>query len=1401
MSKQQGTLVENKWKQHLHRKKILLQTIFNHASNISKEEITALIRTVAVKIQELRQLRSLNHGLSQQLQKTQKTTAKNQELQTAEFIALQERFRKIQIERDDAVNHAEQLETNTQKQYQSVSGAIQTVEQENAALKQQLAAVQQQFESEKRRSKQSDEALKASVMRMQAKCKLLEKDLATEREQSCNIIERSRKQLEAKEKEKQEISKTVWDITNESQKVKEMLNQRTMELQHAQHKVDSDNEHLRSVNQQAHKQIESLQRSMGGTISALQKENENLQAKLAETQSQHSVAMSALSIKLKETQTKLKSTSTASETSSKEAASHKRVAREASQQLQLLKQKTQSQIQSLKTELANTEDQMFQDSERFDSTLTQKNNEIAALKSQIMQVEQQQRAVVQQAEQNKDKASTSGQQLVEAHRIINERQAEIDCLKDQVEELMAMQDEASDKTRDLNDKVSADMKRLTQNIESLSRDLQIAQEAGQTCAEKLQVCQQERDKFEAALGRAQQEIKMATAATSRANAELRKQELDSIDTTATLTKQLKAAKKSSTKEVLALKKTLQARERALENAKEEKTNLLLELATQSKKLKEIKTDANKKGKVTENREKQIMELKVQLELANRKSEELQQHRKRAEKLMRNQASHAQEEATKLTKQVEHAKAQAKMAQRKAVEQVAEISQRISTLERENKVLTGKYESAKEDIKRLRSHTTSAALTTEQQRKDFQMQVAAAQGEQVRLKKALKEQRAERAVVERNNVELANQLQDKSRRNDSLKQAVTTAEVQKREAQQKLALIVAQVAKSDESILDLRAQNKMLHEAQATIARERDDATAHLIKLQAQQKQHDRQQLQLEDRHARDVARLNNDLRKTKALLTTSTEEVAAAENKLSQVKEASKKTLQDMSTEFQRHEETNNRLRKEIMALQKRVKTAEEQSVRTEESSTAISDKLRVKADTLQQSLSSLQQEHTQLQNRMQPLAADLSECKKQLAASIAEAKAQADQSEIEKAQLTKQLRQVSTKLAETTGHSSVNEKRLLERANELKAELKSVQAKALWQEDDLNMQLNTAQTELRDTTEKLQRKSAKVKTMKERIASLAKELAQSKKDANANLLQLRQQLAKNSIADDLLGDSNHEEVERLTQRLTAMTDVQTELQDENREQKKIITKLRASVKSTQMALEQTEDKCASLQVSLQSMHEKQENRTTSSVDADAQLLIQNLRADVKSCKDRIAKLRKSKESLQAEYEEEIQQLHQELELAKSATQWKSDMKMAMMQFDDVPAVVAEKPLVKTEESNQSLTQDLISFSETGEPKGQKSRAVTSREKPKTAAAQSIESVERYLMKRKQRNKKGRQVASTHDELKDSSFVGPQSHSSSQPTRAKSTSGRMQAHKKTRRGKNQTRQKLPSITRKHLRSR
>lgn len=155
----------------------------------------------------------------------------------------------------------------------------------------------------------------------------------------------------------------------------------------------------------------------------------------------------------------------------------------------------------------------------------------------------------------------------------------------------------------------------------------------------------------------------------------------------------------------------------------------------------------------------------------------------------------------------------------------------------------------------------------------------------------------------------------------------------------------------------------------------------------------------------------------------------------------------------------------------------------------------------------------------------------------------------------------------------------------------------------------------------------------------------------------------------------------------------------------------------------------ASLQVSLQSMHGKQDNRATSSVDADAQMLIQNLRADVKSCKDRIAKLRKSKETLQAEYEEEIQQLQEALELAKSATQWKSDMKMAMMQFDDVPAVVADKQLVETDESNQSLTQDLISFSETAEPKIQNSKAVTSRDKPKTAAAQSIESVERYLMK------------------------------------------------------------------------
>ena len=618
---------------------------------------------------ELRQLRSLNHGLSQQLQKTQQTTARNQEIQTAEFIALQERFRKLQIERNDAVTHAEQLETNTQKQYKSVSGVIQTVEQENVKLNQQLSALQQQLDGERRRSAQSVEDLKSNVMRLKAKCKLLEKDLKSEREQTSRMIDRNRLHLEAKEKEKQELSKTVWVMTNENQKANELLNQRTTELQHLNQKADSDSVQLRNIKEQARQQIESLQRSMGGALSALQMENENLQAQLAEAQKQHGVAVSELVAKLKEAQSKLQSASTASESSSKEAASHKRVARETSHELQLFKQKAQSQMQSLKTELANTEDQMFQDSERFNTTLTQKNKDIVVLKSQLVQLEKRQRTMVQQAEQEKNHASTSGQQLMEAQRIINERQAEIESLKDQVEELMAMQDEASDKTRDLNEKAGEDIKRLTQTVEAVTRDLHIAQEAGQTCAEHLQACEQERDKFKAALANAQQDVKQATAATSRANAELRKQELDSIDTAATLTKQLKAAKKSSAKEILTLKKTLQARERALENVKEEKTNLLHELAVEQKKMKEVKADFNKKGKASEGREKQIMDLKVQLQLVSRKSEELQQHRKRAEKLMRKQAAHAQEEATKLTRQLEHAKAQAKLAHRTAAEQV------------------------------------------------------------------------------------------------------------------------------------------------------------------------------------------------------------------------------------------------------------------------------------------------------------------------------------------------------------------------------------------------------------------------------------------------------------------------------------------------------------------------------------------------------------------------------------------------------------------------------------------------------------------------------------------------------------------------------------------------------------
>ena len=348
----------------------------------------------------------------------------------------------------------------------------------------------------------------------------------------------------------------------------------------------------------------------------------------------------------------------------------------------------------------------------------------------------------------------------------------------------------------------------------------------------------------------------------------------------------------------------------------------------------------------------------------------------------------------------------------------------------------------------------------------------------------------------------------------------------------------------------------------------------LRKLQQQQQYHERQEQQLEDRHSKDVARLSNDLRKTKALLAASAEDVATVENKLTQVKEASKKTLLEMSTEFKRHEETNKRLRREIMALQKRVKTAEEHSTRTEESSAASSNQLRAKADSLQQSLSALQKEHAQLQRQQQPLTAELSECKKQLAASMIQAETRARQSDAEITQLQEQLRKVSDELAQATGHTSVNEKRFIERANKLQAELQNIQAKTLWKENDLNMQLTAAQTELRDTADKLQRKTAKVKTMKERIASLGQQLSQSKQDANASLLQLRQQLAQKPIAGDAFGDGNYEEVERLTKRLSTVMNSKTQLEGENRQQKLAITELHASVDTMRMALEQAEDKC-----------------------------------------------------------------------------------------------------------------------------------------------------------------------------------------------------------------------------------
>ena len=137
-------------------------------------------------------------------------------------------------------------------------------------------------------------------------------------------------------------------------------------------------------------------------------------------------------------------------------------------------------------------------------------------------------------------------------------------------------------------------------------------------------------------------------------------------------------------------------------------------------------------------------------------------------------------------------------------------------------------------------------------------------------------------------------------------------------------------------------------------------------------------------------------------------------------------------------------------------------------------------------------------------------------------------------------------------------------------------------------------------------------------------------------------------------------------------------------------------------------------------------------MDADAQILIQNLRTEVKSCKDRLARLRKSKESLQAEYEDEIEQLQQALELAQSATQWKSDMKMAIMQFEDTPDVetsqrettvyTTQRPPAKTGQLSQSLAQKLTTTSDTRESK-------SNHNKTQSAAAKSIESVEQYILK------------------------------------------------------------------------
>eukprot|EP00750_Incisomonas_marina_P024373 INCI5109.5.p1 GENE.INCI5109.5~~INCI5109.5.p1 ORF type:complete len:1210 (-),score=360.07 INCI5109.5:170-3799(-) len=1057
-----------------------------------RRQMPQLVAGLNAKMQENQQLRALNTGLAQQvqelteqrkiLQTEQEQASKAQETFVAEIAQLRK------AAEDDAAHRAT-ISTSLKNLKRTTAQREHELLAEVAKLKPALKELDKLRSSHRRRADtegQKMRDLKSLVAAERSKVQALEKSSEEQISQLKKQVAGAEKELQRLRSENKEAVSGMNDLSARNRHLTAQLNDQALQFETEQKQLLNTVNALEARCQGTGSKLEEVKRALGGTVAALQEDNDALQREVAELRDSRALDNEAGAEALKTTRDALTSTKEKLTVANDAIAAQKREVRELQVELQRAKTSATHTEGALRAELASTEDQLFQATEELKDTVAGQRQEIARLTEQLQQSQAATKAAKSQLEKGLGAAGEWHRERLELQQQIDEATLSIEEMRSAALATDQAHGQDLQELRNALTAAESTVASLQDQVKKLSPALKSALEQAADRQEELEAC-------EVKIGGLVQQLHDGNTAYSKLQEEkanlqarLAIAEEESVQVVAGVTRQLKEQRQGTSAELTAARQALEQKDTELNDANLKLRELVAQEAALQQSLKTVQSELKGNSKATSAAQAAETRLRTKVELLQKSVEELRADKKKLQADYREAQKQHSAAVQKLKKERDDLRSAVKNTQRRAAEQVGEFGDKLRQLKQEQTVLLKQHEAAQVEIKALRGENSNTAVAAEARSKQLATELRTAQGEAKRLQKLLREARAEATVFEKRAIDQTAQATSLTGLLEKTNAELKHFKEQTKELQERVARTTAEKARQGELLIaqqqEALERKKRVDELEEDLARQKQRVAMVVQQGRASSKE----QEEADGKVAAEMAALRRGVNERETQLAEAQKKIAWHEKRFENTKQETAKTVEHLRSQFETQEKKMAPLQKDLGQWRKRATEAESKLQRLRDTHESTQGEFKVEIAAKDREIADLKEMVTTHTTRVS-----------ELDDAIRSATARIQQLEVEvqhrgKAAAEATAAQAATedalRQAEQTTQARVQQlekerERLELLANSSQADLTKMHAQLEFQASEAMQEAETLRGSLEEATSKLERKKAKVKTLKMRLA------------------------------------------------------------------------------------------------------------------------------------------------------------------------------------------------------------------------------------------------------------------------------------------------------------------------------